>query len=151
MPPLSVPPGRARPPRGLDWLRAHRGVTAGGAAFVLAIAVYPWAVGGLAARLFASRVTTRLGRPVSVGAGRAGLGHITLTDIRVAGTTGDDLVDVDRVVVPFGVAVVPPSRRAQRPRLDGRRELRREPVPRVVQARHHRADGALHEAREIAV
>ncbi|HEX4404432.1 MAG TPA: biosynthetic peptidoglycan transglycosylase [Polyangia bacterium] len=105
MPPLSVSPGRARPPKGLDWLRAHRGVAAGGAAIVLAIALYPWAVGGLAARLFASRVTTRIGRTVTVGAGRAGLGHITLTGIRVAGTTGEDLVDVDRLVVPFGVAV----------------------------------------------
>ncbi len=105
MPPLLVPSGRAWPQKGLDWLRAHRGLTAGGAVVVLAIALYPWAVGGLAARLFASRVTTRLGRTVTVGAGRAGLGHITLTNIRVAGTTGDDLVDVDRVVVPFGVAV----------------------------------------------
>ena len=86
-------------------MREHRRLAIAGAMLVIAVVVYPWAVGGLAARMVASKATARLGRAVTVGKGRAGLGGITLTDIRVAGTVGPDLVSVEQVTVPFGVAL----------------------------------------------
>ncbi|HEV3030769.1 MAG TPA: biosynthetic peptidoglycan transglycosylase [Polyangia bacterium] len=99
----SAPFGPERSPRGLAWLRAHRGGV-GIALAVVAGGVYPSAVGTFAARSFAARASTRLGRAVTVGQGRAGLGDVTFTNVRVAGTTGPDLVFVGGVVVPFGVA-----------------------------------------------
>src|SRR5205823_1732426 len=92
-----------RPAKAMVWLRAHRGV-AGIVAAVILGAVYPWAVGTLAASTFAARASARLGRPVTVAAGRAGLGDVTLMNVRVAGTTGPDLVFIKRVVAPFSVA-----------------------------------------------
>jgi hypothetical protein len=86
-------------------VREHRRLTIAGVLVVAAAAAYPWAVGGLAARMAASKASARLGRAVTVGSGRAGLGAITLTDIHVAGTVGPDLVSVERVTVPFGVAL----------------------------------------------
>ena len=99
----SAPFGPERSPRGLAWLRAHRGGV-GIALAVVAGAVYPSAVGTFAARSFATRASARLGRAVTVGQGRAGLGDVTFTNVRVAGTTGPDLVFIGGVVVPFGVA-----------------------------------------------
>ncbi len=54
--------------------------------------------------MFASRATARIGRSVTVGRGRAGLGRVTLTGVRVAGTGGPDLLSVDRIEVPLGAA-----------------------------------------------
>jgi hypothetical protein len=103
--PPSVHTRRALPIRVGTWVRGHRRSVGIGAALLLALAVYPWAVGGLAAHLFATRVSERLGRTVTVAKGRAGLGKVTLTDIRVAGTVGPPLLAVERMVVPFGAAL----------------------------------------------
>jgi Transglycosylase len=103
--PFSVANGRTLTARVGAWARGHRRRVGIGAGVLLALAVYPWAVGGLAANLFATRVSERLGRAVTVGKGRAGFGQVTLTDIRVAGTVGPPLLAVDRMVVPFGAAV----------------------------------------------
>ncbi len=84
-------------------MRAHRGAVGIGLAVVLG-AVYPWAVGTLAAKMVASKLSARLGRPVAIGQGRAGFGDVTLADVRVAGTNGPDLVSIARVVAPFSVA-----------------------------------------------
>jgi hypothetical protein len=101
--PLPATPGPAAPPKGVAWLKAHRGAVGIVAAMVLG-ALYPWAVGTIAARVVASKLSSRLGRPVTVGRGRAGFGDVTLAEVRIAGTTGPDLVSIGRVVVPFGVA-----------------------------------------------
>jgi hypothetical protein len=52
----------------------------------------------------ARKASARLGRTVTVASGRAGLGSVTLSGLRVAGTVGPDLVTIDKVTVPFGVA-----------------------------------------------
>ncbi|HVZ72065.1 MAG TPA: biosynthetic peptidoglycan transglycosylase [Polyangia bacterium] len=104
MPPSSASSPRAVPARAAAWVRGHRRLAAAGGAFVLAAAAYPWAVGTFAARTFASRATARLGRTVGVARGRAGLGHVTLSGIRVDGTSGPELLSVERVEVPMGVA-----------------------------------------------
>jgi hypothetical protein len=68
-------------------------------------ALYPRVVGTLAAHVAASKLTDRLGRPVTIGQGRAGFGDVTLSDVRVAGTTGPALAVIEQVVAPFGVAL----------------------------------------------
>ncbi len=79
---------------------------AGAAVALLLLALYPVVVGGLAAHLFASRASARLGRPVVVGRGRAGFGQVTLENVSIPGTaTGPALLLVDEIEVPFGVAV----------------------------------------------
>jgi hypothetical protein len=103
VPPFSAPSGPDPSAKAVAWLRAHRGAVGIAVAMVLG-AVYPWAVGTVAAHVVASKLTDRLGRPVTVGQGRAGLGDVTLTDVRVAGTTGPELAVIGRVVAPFGVA-----------------------------------------------
>ena len=103
MPSPLDPPGRAVSVPVGAWVRGHRRLVAGGAAVVVLAAVYPWAVGTLVARVAEARATARLGRAVTVEKGRAGLGTVTLTGLRVAGTVGPDLLIVDRVVVPFAV------------------------------------------------
>ena len=68
--------------------------------------MYPFLVGGLAARVFASRATARLGRTVTVGSGLAGLGRVTLRGVEVAGRgEGLPLASVREVAVPFGAAL----------------------------------------------
>jgi hypothetical protein len=103
LPPSFLPPGPDRSAKAVAWLKTHRGAVGIGVAVVLG-AIYPSAVGTLAARMVASKLSARLGRQVTVGQGRAGLGDVTLADVRVAGTTGPDLVSIGRVVAPFGVA-----------------------------------------------
>jgi hypothetical protein len=105
VPPTFAPPGRAFPERAGGWLRERRRLVIVGLGLVVAGLFYPWAVGSLAARAFSTRASARLGRAVTVGNGRAGFGQVTLTDIRVAGTVGPDLLVVERVTVPFGVAL----------------------------------------------
>jgi hypothetical protein len=88
----------------LAWLKTHRGAVGIGVAVVLG-ALYPSVVGTIAARAAASKLSARLGRPVTVGVGRAGFGDVTLGDVRVAGgTAGPDLAVIGRVVAPFNVA-----------------------------------------------
>jgi hypothetical protein len=73
------------------------------AALLVVCAAYPFVVGGVAARLAASRATARLGRPVTVASGRAGLGRITLRGIEVPGKgEGLPVISVREVSVPFG-------------------------------------------------
>jgi hypothetical protein len=50
------------------------------------------------------RAPPRLGRQVTVAKGRAGLGRITLTGLRVEGTAGPALLTAEQVVVPLTVA-----------------------------------------------
>jgi hypothetical protein len=85
---------------------AHRRLSiALGAALVVAL-VFPFAVGGLAAHLVASKGSARLGTVVSVGRGRAGFGGVVLDDVVVAGAPGvRPLVAVGRIVVPYGALV----------------------------------------------
>jgi hypothetical protein len=87
------------------WAKAHRlrAGLAGGA--LIALFVYPFAVGGLAAHLVASKLSDRLGQPVTVGRGRGGLGTVVLRDLVVAGAAGQPpLVSVKEMQIPFGVA-----------------------------------------------
>jgi hypothetical protein len=74
------------------------------------LAVYPVAAGRLVARMFTARLSERLGRPVTVGSGRGGLGRVVLHQFAVgdaaAGGAGRaPLVTADEVSIPFGVAL----------------------------------------------
>jgi hypothetical protein len=88
----------------VGWLRDHRKTAIAAGVLLLAAAVYPWAVGSFAAGQVAKRATARLGRTVTVAKGRAGLGRITLTGLRIEGTAGPELFSAERVVVPLGLA-----------------------------------------------
>jgi Transglycosylase len=114
--PFPAPPGRAGSapvaafPEGKGEKRGplggRRRLVIGGALAAVALAAYPWAVGTLAARMVASRASARLGRTVTVDRGRGGFGRITLEGVRVAGAEGGGpLLVVDRVVVPFNLAL----------------------------------------------
>jgi hypothetical protein len=84
----------------------HRRLAALGVVLVIVVALYPWVGGGLIAHLAASRASARLGLPVTIAHGRAGLLQVTLEGVTVAGADGDrPLLSVDRAVVPFGVAL----------------------------------------------
>ncbi|HSS38696.1 MAG TPA: hypothetical protein VLT58_07995, partial [Polyangia bacterium] len=87
-------------------MAAHpRASLAAGIALVLLL-IYPFAVGAIAAHVFAGRATAKLGRSVTVGQGRAGLLHVVLHDITVAGAPGGQpLATIARLSVPFGAAV----------------------------------------------
>jgi hypothetical protein len=109
-----VPPAPGIPPRDSPrrlgaraavWARAHRKLTIAGAALLLAIVIYPFAVGALVAGIVAKRASARLGRAVSVERGRAGLTRVVLDHFAVAGTPGGrPLVSIGRVSIPFSVA-----------------------------------------------
>jgi hypothetical protein len=105
VPPPQFSSGRALPERVGAWVRDHRRLTVVGALVVGAAVAYPWAVGELAANLVASRASARLGRRVTVARGRAGLGDVTLSGLRVEGTAGPELFAADRVVIPLGLAL----------------------------------------------
>jgi hypothetical protein len=88
------------------WIRDHRRISIAGGAVLVALAAYPAVGGAVAAHLFASRATAKLGRRVTVERGRAGLGRITLAQVTVAGAEGGPpLAVVDEIVVPFGAAL----------------------------------------------
>ncbi len=88
------------------WVTAHpRASLAGGVVLVLLL-IYPFAVGALAAHLAATRASAKLGRPVTVGQGRAGLLGIVLSDVTVTGPAGGaPLATVARLSIPYGAAV----------------------------------------------
>src|SRR3954470_4495388 len=91
--------------RARGWIAAHPRRTAAAGAALVALALYPWVGGAVAAHLVASRASERLGRAVTVERGRAGLGKLTLTGLKVAGVGGGPtLFQADSVAVPFGVA-----------------------------------------------
>jgi hypothetical protein len=85
---------------------AHRRASiAGGAALVLLV-LYPFVAGGLAAHLCESRLSARLGRPVTVGHGRGGFGRIVLENLIIPGAAGGPpLATIERLSIPFGVAL----------------------------------------------
>ena len=115
MQPPPLPPGLGGPPRlgpsgpasrARAFLAAHRRASiAGGVALVLLV-LYPFVVGGLAAHLCESRLSAKLGRPVTVGHGRGGFGRIVLEDVIVPGAAGGPpLATIERLSVPFGAAL----------------------------------------------
>ncbi|HEY5091057.1 MAG TPA: biosynthetic peptidoglycan transglycosylase, partial [Polyangia bacterium] len=113
--PPPLPPGLGRPPqagpsgavaRARLWISRHRRLGAAVAIALGLLVVYPFAVGALAAHLCASRLSARLGKTVTVGQGRAGLGDIVLHDLVVAGAPGGPpLVTVTRITIPLGLAL----------------------------------------------
>ncbi len=113
--PPPLPPGLGGPPRlppsgpaarARVFVAAHRRASlAGGVALVLLV-LYPFVMGGIAAQLAESRLSAKLGRTVTVAQGIAGLGHVTLERVVVAGAPGGvPLATIDRLVVPFGLAL----------------------------------------------
>ncbi|HVV52368.1 MAG TPA: hypothetical protein VHO06_22065, partial [Polyangia bacterium] len=113
--PPPLPPGaggapRLPPPgplgRARAFAREHRRLSVAGAVALAVLLVYPLAAGALAAHLCESKLSAKLGRPVTVGRGRGGLGRIVLEDLTVAGAPGGPpLATVARVTVPFGAAL----------------------------------------------
>ena len=88
------------------WVRAHPRWTIAGAVVVFLTLLYVTAAGAIAASLFASRASEKLGKPVSVGRGRGGLGAIVFDDVSIAGAPGKPaLCTMRHVRVPLLVAV----------------------------------------------
>jgi len=82
----------------------HRRAAVAGGVGILALLLYPWVGGALVAHVAAGRATERLGRPVTIDGGRAGLGRVTLRGVTVAGVAGGPaLLQAESVEVPFGV------------------------------------------------
>ena len=87
------------------WVADHRRLVTAASVVLLLLIAFPFVVGGIAAHLVASRATQKLGRPVTVAHGRAGLAGIRLDDVEVAGAPGAGaLVTVSRISAPWGVA-----------------------------------------------
>lgn len=102
--PQAGPAGSAAGVRG--WISAHRRSSAAAGIALCLLAIYPFAVGVLAAHLFASRLSARLGQTVTVARGRAGLGDVVLEGLVVAGAPGGvPLASVARITIPFGAAL----------------------------------------------
>jgi hypothetical protein len=83
---------------------------------VVLLILYPFGIGGIAARVAASRLGSRLGRTVTIGQGRGGLGRIVLRRVAVGGLAGQaaprvaapdaapapaPLITADEISVPF--------------------------------------------------
>jgi hypothetical protein len=64
---------------------------------------FPFAAGGLGARLVAGRIQSRLGLPVTIAQGRAGLVGLRLRGLTV-GPPGAALVDIDVLHLPYVAA-----------------------------------------------
>jgi hypothetical protein len=78
--------------------------TAAGGLALLLLVLYPFAIGGIAARVVASKASARLGTPVTVGRGRGGLGTIVLDDVVIGDDgSGPALARIDRITVPLGI------------------------------------------------
>ncbi len=87
------------------WVADHRRLVTAASVALLMLIAFPFAVGGIAAHLVASRATQKLGRPVTVARGWAGFAGIRLEDLEVAGAPGAAaLVTVSRISAPWGVA-----------------------------------------------
>ena len=80
---------------GRPWLLASIAILA-----ILAV-VYPIAGGALAARLAADKLQARLGIPVHIGHGRAGLSAVSFRDVQIGGVGPGALARVARLKVPF--------------------------------------------------
>jgi hypothetical protein len=88
--------------------RYPKSLSAGAVAVVLLV-LYPFGIGGIAARVVASRLGAKLGRTVTIGQGRGGLGRIVLRRVQVAGPAGRaaaglPLITADEISVPFSAA-----------------------------------------------
>src|SRR5438477_12268662 len=84
------------------WVRGHRR-TAAVTAVLLGLAIgYPFWAGALAARVVASQLSGRLGAPVQVARGRAGLSGIAFEGLVVGGER--PLVQIERLEIPFAAA-----------------------------------------------
>ena len=70
------------------------------------LVLYPFVIGALAAHLCESRLSAKLGRTVTVGRGRGGLGRIVLQDVTIPGAAGGPpLATIERLSIPFGAAL----------------------------------------------
>jgi len=68
--------------------------------------VYVMAAGAIAASVFASKASAKLGKPVTVGRGRGGFGAIVLDDVAIAGAPGKPpLMTMRHIRVPLLVAL----------------------------------------------
>ena len=68
--------------------------------------VYVMAAGTIAASVFASKASAKLGKPVTVGRGRGGFGAIVLDDVSIAGAPGKPpLMTMRHIRVPLMVAL----------------------------------------------
>jgi hypothetical protein len=72
---------------------------------VVLAAVYPLAGGAIAARVAAAKLQGRLGAPVRIGQGRAGLLAVSFRDIEVGTAGSAPLAKIDRVRVPFAAVL----------------------------------------------
>jgi hypothetical protein len=113
--PPPLPPGLGGPPRpepsGLAeraraFVVSHRRASIAGAVALVLLILYPFVIGGLAAHLCESRLSAKLGRAVTVGHGRGGLGRIVLRDVTIPGAAGGPpLATIESLSVPFGAAL----------------------------------------------
>ncbi|HXT95067.1 MAG TPA: biosynthetic peptidoglycan transglycosylase [Polyangia bacterium] len=113
--PPPLPPGVGGAPRlepagplarARVFVRDHRKLSVGGGVALALLVVYPFAVGALAAHLCESRLSSKLGRAVTVGHGRGGLGRIVLEDLTIPGAAGGPpLATISRLTIPFGVVL----------------------------------------------
>jgi transglycosylase-like protein len=98
------PPGPQARGRG-GFVREHPRVSVALGLGALAAVVYPFAVGALAAHVAASRLSARLGQPVTIGRGRAGLTGVAFDDVVVGERRGmAPLATIARAHLPFGAA-----------------------------------------------
>jgi hypothetical protein len=68
---------------------------------VVGLGSFPFWAGALGARLARSTLAGRLGVDVYIDAGRAGLGGLTLHDVRIAESGKATLAAIDRVYIPY--------------------------------------------------
>jgi hypothetical protein len=95
--------------------RRHPKVVAAGAVAVVLLALYPFVAGALGARAVAGRLSARLGRPVTIGQGRGGLGRLVLRRFAVEDHEGGQgragspaplpLLSAEEISIPFGVVL----------------------------------------------
>ncbi len=87
-------------------MAAHRRASIAAAVALVLLIIYPFAVGALAAHLCESRLSAKLGRPVTVAHGRGGFGRIVLEDVTIPGAPGGaPLATIARLSIPFGAAL----------------------------------------------
>ncbi|HLK93424.1 MAG TPA: biosynthetic peptidoglycan transglycosylase, partial [Polyangia bacterium] len=103
MPRLEPPSPRAR---ARAFLREHPRLSVAGGVALFLLVIYPFAAGALVAHLVESRLSAKLGRPVTVGHARGGLGTIVIEDLTIPGAPGGPaLATIRRLTIPFGAAL----------------------------------------------
>jgi hypothetical protein len=83
------------------WLTRRRWRAAVLVALVVAVVIYPFAGGAIAARVAADKLRGRLGTQVSIGHGRAGLFGLTFKDVDIGPPGPTALAHIGRMRVPF--------------------------------------------------